>query len=188
MKNSIISTLWLLIGTISLSGCALFGGASRVPVSDYLRQQFSLQEAELKQLQVYVSSTIVLERVTDSSGADIAAGELNVFGERLEQIVIKPSTPGIILQATETWAKVSFSEGTWLIFGSFAASPNDPWGGKYALYAQTWAGGVGELEFNGLSYRAIKTSGQAVLEIRQKDLNRRVIEKTKLSGVPLAAE
>ena len=65
-----------------------------------------------------------------------------------------------------------------LIFGN---GDDDNWVGA-------WAGGVGELEFNGLSYRAIKTSGQAVLEIRQKDLNRRVIEKTKLSGVPLAAE
>jgi hypothetical protein len=170
---------------ISLFGCA----TNRVPVSDYLRQQYTLEEARLQKLQVYVSENIVLERVTDTSGADIEAGELNVFGEKIEQIIISKKTPGIILEATDAWVKVSFSEGTWLYFGSVATEGgDDPWGGKYALFAEKWSGGIGYLKFNGFEYRAVKKSSQAVLEIRQKDLKKTVVEKNKLPGVQLGAE
>ncbi len=171
---------------VTLSVLILFGCATnRVPVSDYLRQQFTLEEAELKQLQVYLSDTITLERVVDSTGSEVDAGELNVFGEKLERIIITPKTPGIVLQATDRWAKVSFGEGTWLYFGSFANTGNDPWGGKYALFAEKWSDGVGYLEFNGLPYRAIKKSGQAVLEIKQNDLKKNVVDEQKLPGVKL---
>jgi len=184
-RNAIILS-FVLVAT-ALSGCSMFGG-NRVAVSDYLRQQFTLQEAELKQLQVYVSETITLERVVDSTGSDIEQGELNVFGEKLEQIVISSKTPGIVLQATDRWAKVSFSEGTWLYFGSFASTGNDPWGGKYALFAEKWSDGIGYLEFNGLAYRAVKKSGQAVLEIRQNDLKKNTVKKKKLPGVSLDSD
>ncbi len=174
----------LIVLCIVLAGCA----SNRVPVSDYLRQQFALQETQLQKLQVYVSENIVLERVTDTSGADIEAGELKVFGEKIEQVIISKKTPGIILEATDAWVKVSFSEGTWLYFGSIATDGNDPWGGKYALFAEKWSGGVGYLNFNGYEYRAIKSSSKAVLEIRQNDLQKKVVEKNKLQGVELEAE
>lgn len=170
-----------LISLFIFTSCA----SKRVPVSDYLRQQYALQSADLQALQVYLSAPIVLERTVDSTGSEVAAGELNVFGEKIEQIIISTKTPGVVLEATDQWAKVSFSEGTSLYFGSFGSTANDPWAGKYALYAQKWSAGVGYLEFNGQQYRAIKTSGQAVLEIRQNDLKNSVVTKTKLDGVKL---
>lgn len=180
IKHSIV----IFIACSLLLGCA----SKRVAVSDYLRQQFSLEEAQLQQLQVYVSQPITLERVVDSTGSEVNSGELNVFGEKLEQIIISKKTPGVILEATDRWAKVSFAEGTYLYFGSFAGTGNDPWGGKYALYAERWSGGVGYLEFNGLPYRAIEKSGQAVLEIRQNDLKKDVVETNKLPGITLEAD
>jgi hypothetical protein len=181
MKN-LFTKLVLLLLVLSTSACA-----SRIALSEQVREENNLTAEQLKTLQVYVSDTITLERLIDSSGSTVdKSGVLELYGEKREQVIIKPSTPGIITEVFDSYVKVSFSEGTELIFGlNTGAKKGDPWAGKYALYADKWQGEHGILSFKGDTYRAIRSSSIAVLEVNKKQLKAIDIEKVELSGIRL---
>lgn len=78
--------------------CCLLGScASIVPFTDNIAAEVG-GETQLKNFQYYVSRTIVMNRVEDTTDANLVAGKANLVRvvER-DKIDIKESTPGIVI-------------------------------------------------------------------------------------------
>lgn len=133
----------LLLPALLLAGsaAATTGCASYVPFTEELRTQNDLHEAELRNLQLYVSDDIVLRREATSTGRQITPGHRLVLlsGKTVEEVVIEEHTPGVMTRLGEGWMTVDFGGGTVLEFavrgvdpvvdGAFAVQPE---GGRFA--------------------------------------------------------
>lgn len=120
---------------LAASAAATTGCASYVPFTEELRTQNDLHEAELRNLQLYVSDDIVLRREATSTGRQITPGHRLVLlsGRTVEEVVIEEHTPGVMTRLGEGWMTVDFGGGTVLEFavrgvepvvdGAFAVSP-----------------------------------------------------------------
>ena len=93
-----------------------------------LRDQHSLTQAELKNLQYYTSSTITLRRELESGGKQITGNHklLLVAGKTIEEVVIEAKTPGIALAVSDHSITVSFDQGTSLEFVASGSGPTRP--------------------------------------------------------------
>lgn len=115
--------------------CAKPKPAEFVPFSEKLRMRYAITDAELRELQFYISHQIVLERVAQGGEARVERGRLVARGETwLHQVVVQPGTRGTIEPAAFVgegeWGpvlEVSFERGAPLRF-----SPWEP-GGAYTL-------------------------------------------------------
>ncbi len=176
-----------------------------------LRDQHSLTQAELKNLQYYTSSTITLRRELESGGKQITGNHklLLVAGKTIEEVVIEAKTPGIALAVSDHSITVSFDQGTSLEFvasGSgptrptetFATAPdpfpgNNPerrepepvllqgYFGPYALAV----GSGGQVVFQGKTFEAVGDSLQAHLLIGGESFEEVVKQNKTLPGMRL---
>ena len=93
---------------ILLAACG--GCTSRIWVTDEVRNQVG--DEGLKQLQIYVSSDIVLQRILKSE--ETAVTKTHVLridkGRKMEEVLIAASTPGVIVKQDEKRIMVSFEE------------------------------------------------------------------------------
>jgi hypothetical protein len=131
-----------LLAALALAAlaAAATGCASYVPFTEELRTQNDLREAELRNLQLYVSDDIVLRREATSSGRQITPGHRLVLlsGKTIEEVVIEEHTPGVMTRLGDGWMTVDFGGGAVLEFalrgiepapdGAFAIAP----GGRFA--------------------------------------------------------
>jgi hypothetical protein len=98
---------------------AFLGGcATLTPFTHEIRQQYSLSESSLKQMQYYISGSMTLQR-------DLAKGEslalpghmLKVVnGRRVEEVIIPGRTPGVAVQTNDTMLWISFEPGHFMPF------------------------------------------------------------------------
>jgi hypothetical protein len=104
----------LFVGLSSLSmGCT----ATFVPVTHELRARHNLTEADMQQLQYYVSDEVTLRREAQTVGRDISGGNLKLLeGKTIEEVVINQHTPGVATAVNEGTIVVSFQEGSELSF------------------------------------------------------------------------
>ncbi len=116
-----------LSSLVAAAAIALFSTGCRgfIDFTHELRDQHSLTQAELKNLQYYTSSTITLRRELESGGKQITGNHklLLVAGKTIEEVVIEAKTPGIALAVSDHSITVSFDQGTSL---EFVASGNGP--------------------------------------------------------------
>ena len=101
-----------LFASIVASVCALasVGCGSRIWVTDEVRNQVGDQG--LHDLQMYVSSDIVLQRVLKSEETGVTKNHtLRIDkGLKMEEVIIAASTPGVIVKADDKRIAVSFED------------------------------------------------------------------------------
>jgi len=141
-----------------------------VPFTQELRKQYGLSDADVKNLQFYVSHKITLQREMASGETGVTPGHsLRSFNNRqVEEVIIEKKTPGIV--ETSDWRAliVSFEEGSRLQFNI----KKDDSVNKYCLFAQKWISDEGKISYGAKSYMAVDQSNQACLLIPFKSLNK----------------
>src|SRR3954465_9186974 len=114
MRTSVVS----LAAAALLALGATTGCRSLVPFTQEIRDQNHLSDAELKNLQFYVSSTVTLRRELESGGRQVTGNHklLMIAGKSIEEVVIPEKTPGICVGVTAHALQISFESGTSIDF------------------------------------------------------------------------
>lgn len=170
-----VSFLMCAVGL--LAGCASVPAdrhAERLAFTDTLGSQWNLTRTQAKDLQYYVSNEIRLVRSFSGNQQGIAGGRLYSQGGRtIEEIVIGPGTPGILLASGPHWKAVSFHPGTYLYFVSnqprrFVGQAFDQNIDRYFLYLPDWNGQGGTVRLAHSPWTAVDDSVHAHLLIERE--------------------
>ncbi len=110
----VVALSWLL------TGCT----ATFVPFTHELRARHDLSEADLQQLQYYLSHEVKLRREVQTIGRDISAGNLKILeGKTIEEIIIHEHTPGVATAIDGHAITISFDAGSELKFSLRTGEP-----------------------------------------------------------------
>lgn len=203
---------------LSLAAAALFalgaatGCRTFVPLTQELRDQNHLSEAELENLQYYVSSTITLRRELDSGGRRVTGNHrlLVVAGKSVEDVVIESKTPGVCVGVGQHTLSISFEQGTSFDFAPAAARsyalgapgyaepdpfpgnrsrplgvrPGDVFSGNY----QVWVSPQNTVEVLGKRFDAVDDTEAASLLIDAQSLDEVVKLRKVLPGLRLPSK
>ena len=139
---------FLLLSALLLSSCS--------PTLTYFTQDLYREnkwsDDELKQIQFYLSHSIILKREAGSDASEIREGEIRIRGGRkVEEIYIPAGTPCVFLfSPKENRLAVSFEKtgkDRYLMFG-----PNPKTDGRYVLLAAEWDKRQGKVTYDGSSW------------------------------------
>ena len=156
----------------------LWSCSQTIPFTGQVQQKYKLSENDLKGLQFFTSSEIVLYKASGDAEARTAGGSLIVESDRqVDRIVIPRGTPGTVVQVYPDKLAVSFDTdaGKNLLFGSKYID------GNYRLMAQTWDKKHGELVYGRERYIAAPGSGEAFLLIKLKKMQHTKV-KSEVAG------
>lgn len=150
--------------------------------TESLKKEYRWSDRELTSLQFYVSQPIVLYKVVRDGESNIVDGKVVVRdGEKIDQIVIKKGTPGILVYNPRyDRFGVSFEstgQDKYLMFGP-AADRN----GAYMLLAKEWKDGYGLVTYGDEVYRTNSGSAFASLLIQMDKLNKTSYRTTEAAG------
>jgi hypothetical protein len=147
-----------------------------VPFTAELQQQYQLGSTQIARLQFYLSDPVVLYKLTEQGAARAQSGALVVAHDNhLEEIILRPGTPGVVVGQQQDLLLVSFElgDGKHLVFGNRSGS------GKYHLMAEDWERGHGKVHYAHATYFAAPGSGKACLEVQL----RKVREQAKSTHI-----
>ena len=151
----------LLLGT----GCA----THHVPFTRELRAGYQLSEDQIKELQFFVSSPIVLRRNLGPGEVKVTRrNALRILRERaVEEVVIETGTPGVAERIEEHSLGISFEHGKFLEFGCKHTDEKGKTvlGSTYQLYAQDWFMNRGKVNYDGKVYYTVGDSGTSSLMV-----------------------
>ena len=162
----------------SLIACA----PNLVPFSENIQKEYNLQEAELKKIQFYTSSDIVLYRDFGQNQASITSGRLKVVnGREVEEIIIRRGTPGVVVFMPKTnRLGISFQSGAddkYLMFG-----PNEKLSNQYVLLASEWDRSTGKVTYGSETYYTTSESAYARIMIDLKKAQKNIRKSQVASG------
>lgn len=106
-------------------------------------------------------------RYAEKGQAGANRGQLVVdYDRRLDEIILRPGTPGVVVGFDEGAILVSFElgQGRFLVFGNRSGS------GVYHLMVEEWTQRHGKLSYSGDTYFAQPGSGKAHLEVQLRKL------------------
>ena len=171
MKNLM---LFLCFATL-LSSCK-----NLVPYTDAIRQRHSWGEQELKQIQFYTSDPIVLQRKITEGGTEIISGKIKmVNGEKVEEIIIKEKTPGLLVREASGKFSISFEKSD-DYFISFGQNPNMQ--GRYSIAFSGLKNKVGRINYNGKEYYTAPESVEAILLVDLRKIDKSEVNQRVASG------
>ena len=155
MRSIIIAALALM----TLGSCK-----NLVPYTDALKSKYNLSDEQLKHLQFYVSSPIVLQRkITAENSTQITSGKIKIVnGEKVEEIVVPVGTKGVLVKNDSGKFEVSFEKDD-TYYLRFGTNPNRY--ESYVLLASDWRGKVGTVTYAGNKYYTSPESADAILLI-----------------------
>jgi hypothetical protein len=167
--------LLLLPALLFMASCATYH-----PLTERDRAENKWTETELKQVQFYLSSDIVIQRKLGNESSTIQNGKVRIInGERVEEIIIKKGTPGVLVNTADNRIGISFEDGDdqFLMFG-----PNKSKGGRYYLLARDWQNNVGKVSYEGKTYFCTPESGKAFITLDLKKLHQLDKEQRTAKG------
>jgi hypothetical protein len=209
MKTRVASIAVAALLAVTAAGCRTF-----VPFTQELRDQSHLSEAELENLQYYVSSTITLRRELDSAGRQVTGNHklVVIAGKTIEEVVVESKTPGICVAVGPHTLSISFEQGSSIDFapaaarayaqeGSGFATPAldpDPFPGNRArpqalpgdVFSgsyQVWVGPQNAVKFLGRVFSAEGDTAGATLMIDAESLDQVVKRRKVLPGLRLSS-
>lgn len=153
--------------SLSLSTMALLLYAcapSLTPYTQKLHEKYDWKESDLKKVQFYLSSDIVLRRKMTEGKAEVVNGDIKiVHGSRYEVITFRRGTPGVLLfMPKENRMAISFEDNiddtAYLMFG-----PNPKYGNNYLLLASDWNEQSGDVTYLGKKWETNTNSAFAGL-------------------------
>ena len=143
------------------------------------RQKWS--ESDLKRIQFYVSEDIVLTRSISDDETKITEGKIRIInGRRVQQIVIKARTPGVlVLMPKEDRFAISFEndDDAYLMFG-----PNPKYHERFALLAQDWEKESGKVHYKGQLYDVDNSGAFAALMVDLRREGQSQYETRRVQG------
>lgn len=154
-----------------------------MPYTDALRKQQNWSEEQVKTIQFYLSSPIILQRRVTDASSDIVAGTIKIVnGQKIDEVIISSGTPGILVSESNGLFNISFEKGDdySLQFGS-----NQYMDYHYSLAFADIKNNIGKLTYNGVEYYTSPESLNAILmvdlrKINKTQLNQRVAEGRKV--------
>ncbi len=157
-------------------------GPTLRPFTKNLYQDRSWTDNELKRVQFYLSDDIVMRRQVSGSTFEVTSGEIKIVdGRKVEEIVIRKGTPGILLfRPKASRFAVSFEEGSdsrYLIFG-----PNPKAGGRFVLLASEWNRRQGQVTYDGRKWNVDATSAYSALLVDLKKIRKVSVSSRTAKG------
>jgi len=179
----------ILVGGLTLLGfgCANTQTNPRTEFSPELHKELS--EAQLRNLQFYLSSEVRMEREMSSEDRGVSVKHTYKVsrGRRVETVVINPDTAGIVIGGQLQGVYVSFEEpveGKELTLG-FAPDPERA-DRRYYLVAQMWTPTGGTVKYGDREFRATPESREAYLLIDLEKTDVNLTDRRQLPGRRLA--
>ena len=168
----------ICLGIISvITACS----TSLRPFTQRMHETYAWDEGDLKKVQFFLSSDIVLHRELAEGESVIKEGRITIReGRRVEEVIIPEGTPGILVFMPKTdRLAITFEDGTdkYLIFG-----PNPKRSGRYVLLASEWEQREGEVSYNGKKYRTPASSAYAELLVDFDKINQVTVQRRKAKG------
>ena len=160
-----------LVTFLSL-GLILFSCGTKVPVTNELKEQYNLNEKNMKIVQFYTSQTIILQRSRTSGSQGASDGKLVASKSSEQDRIIIPSNTKCVFDSygSNGGVFIRFELGVGKTL-KFAVRPSQSTG-KYYLVAN-WKPEVGgEIMYGNESYYATPESGTAYLMVVLKKLNK----------------
>lgn len=157
-------TTFIAVLALFLTSC----GPKLVPFTGNVELETGLNKEQLKQVQFYNSGPIILTREINNNTTEVIKGEIKMKnGKQLEQIVIPPNTPGVVINGNSQRLGVSFESGTdrYLVFGQNRHQSN-----AYTLLAKDWQNGIGSVEYDGKQFKVNTVSAATYLIVNIKRL------------------
>ena len=161
---------------------ALFASCSSNlrPFTDNIYDEIGT-DRELKKVQFYLSSDIVLYRDFGGSRSKVENGKIRmVNGRKIEEIVFKKGTPGVfVFSPKRDRIAVSFEkgEGKYLMFG-----PNERVGGRFVLLAKEWKNRRGKVTYDNEIWNTTDESAYANLMVDLDKARRTTVSKKTVKG------
>jgi hypothetical protein len=173
-----ISSLLLLSIGLLMASCS----PRLSPFTQDLYESNAWTEGELKRIQFYLSDDVVLQRKAKGGRSTIANGEIKIInGEKIEQIVLREGTPGVLLFIPkEDRFAIGFENGKdkrYLMFG-----PNPKAGGRYTLLASDWVNRKGKITYEGNHFWIDSRGGIANLMVDLKRTRNVSVSSRTASG------
>jgi hypothetical protein len=165
--KSTITTIFTL-AALYLASC----GPKLVPFTGEIEHETGLSKDQLKYVQFYTSGPIILFREINNNTTQVIRGEIKMKnGKQVEQIVIPPNTPGIVVNSNPERLGVSFEKGTdrYLVFGRNPRQSN-----AYTVLAKDWKNSIGTVDYDGKEFKVNTESASVHLIVnikRMKDLD-----------------
>lgn len=178
----ITNFVFLLVSTAML-GLLTSCSPQLSPFTQKLYESNQWSEEELKQIQFYLSEDVVLRKQVSAGDSRIESGDIKIVsGSKVEEIVIRQGTPGVLaFMPKEKRFAVSFEggedEGRYLMFG-----PNPKKGNRYVLLASEWKRRGGEVSYNGQKYYTTSASAYASLLVNLKKVRRVSVKSRTARG------
>jgi hypothetical protein len=168
--------------TVGFAGMLLFSSCTAylTPYTSATQSQTNFGEEQLKKVQFYLEGDITLYRDVSNSETEITSGEIKmVDGKKVEQIVIKSGTPGIIIKAEnrDTFLVSFDADGSYLRFGV-----NTDYVGKYTMMAKKWEGRIGIVDYAGKEYKSTPESIYAYLSVNMEKINNTTVNSKEAGG------
>ncbi|MDX2001289.1 MAG: hypothetical protein SFW35_02595 [Chitinophagales bacterium] len=158
--------LFALVTLVLFNSCM----PSLVAITDKEKYEKKWSNDDLKKIQFYLSDDIVLQRKLEESSTEIVSGKVKIVnGEKVEEVLIRRGTPGVLVfNPVDNRMGISFEKGdeTYLMF-----VPNPDKDGRYYLAAADWKNKVGKINYDGKVWYTTPESGNAHLMIDMKKLN-----------------
>ena len=157
-------------------------GPTLRPFTKSIYQDRNWTDGELKRVQFYLSDDIVMRRQVSGSTFEVTSGEIKIVdGRKVEEIVVRKGTPGILLfRPKESRFAVSFEEGgdeRYLVFG-----PNPKAGGRFVLLASEWNRRQGRVSYGGRKWNVDAGSAYAALLVDLKKIRKVSVKSRTAKG------
>jgi len=168
---------FLALAIMLMTGCA----DSRKPFTQKLYNQSNLTANDLKKVQFYTSGDIVLTRELQTGSTEVTSGKIKMKGgKRIDEVVIKKGTPGIVLfSPKQDRLAISFEndDNKYLIFG-----PNPNRGKEYVLLASEWKQNYGIVSYDGKEWETPSSSAYATLVVDVSRLENVTVKSRSAGG------
>jgi hypothetical protein len=159
-----LSTAIITAFVIFITSC----GPQLVPFTTDVEYETGLNKDQLKNVQFYNSAPIILYREVNNNITEVLRGEIKMKnGRQVEQIVIPPNTPGVVVNGNAERLGVSFEKGgdRYLVFGKNPLQSN-----AYTILAKDWKNSVGVVQYDGNEYNISTQSASTYLIVNVKRL------------------
>lgn len=151
------------------------------PFTERLYDENRWSEEELKRIQFYLSEDLVLRRQAQEGSSEITKGEIKmVNGKRVEEVIIRRNTPGVLLFSPkqDRFAVTFESNGDdYLMFG-----PNPKASGRFVVLASDWNKRQGTVTYAGKKWRVDYRDAMASLLVDLKKTRKVSVKSRTAQG------
>jgi hypothetical protein len=145
------AALLSLLVLFSCSSSKSVANKKFVPFTRQLQQRLERDNIDLHQLQFYIDQGLVMSRYVDNEKAQVSAGVIKFDnGQYINEVIVKPFTPGICSDIANSKLMISFEKGNNdVAFGPGSGMSAD----DYVIYGTDWRNGTALITFDNNKFR-----------------------------------